>query len=140
MHLACLTVGDSEMLGPRGPAINDKEGVGDFSGNARVVFSLFLGKIRFHLAIFFPAYLSSGISLIENIDRLFPRLRVIFSVRLVTVAPVPDARKQQEYYAKLKNPTPAGIPIVPIIMIHLTLLLLRPLRSLPEVRNCYVFG
>lgn len=58
-----------------------------------IVYSLGLGKIGFHLAVFFPVHLSSGISLVENIDSFFPRLRAILLVRPVAIAPTFDARK-----------------------------------------------
>jgi hypothetical protein len=83
-----------------------------------IALSLGLGNLGFHLAILFPCNVSSGVPLIENVERLPSWLLVVSAVRSVGIAPVSDARKQQKDKAEPKKPAPAEIPVVPISMCH----------------------
>jgi len=83
--------------------------------------SLCLGDIGFHPAIFLPVYLATGIPFAENIERVLSRLRVIFAVRPIRIAPVSNVRKKYKHEAEPDKPTPAEIRAIPIRMIHVTL-------------------
>jgi hypothetical protein len=84
--------------------------------------SLYLGDIGFHPAILLPVNLATGIPFAENIERVLSWLRVIFAVRPVRIAPVTEARKKYKHEAEPDKPTPAEIQVIPIRMIHVTLL------------------
>jgi hypothetical protein len=83
--------------------------------------SLYLGDIGFYPGIFLPVYLTAGIPVTENIERVLARLRVIFAVRAIRIAPVSEARKKYKHEAEPEKPTPAEIQAIPIRMIHVIL-------------------
>jgi hypothetical protein len=85
--------------------------------------SSFLRYFGFHLTILFPAYLASGIPLVENIERASPGLSAILLMQMVGKTPVANARKYQKYYGEPQEPTPGEIPVVPVIVSHMNLLI-----------------
>jgi hypothetical protein len=80
--------------------------------------TLWLGHLEFHLTIFFPVNLSSGIPFIQNVERFLSWLPAVSLVRSVGIAPVSDARKEKKDKAEPEEPTPAKIPVVRITMSH----------------------
>ena len=83
---------------------------------------LSFGDLGFHETQFLVGDFTASVSFIENIKRILSSQLTESAMRAVGIAPIADARYEQEHNSKPKKPTPTEIPVIPIRVRHLSLL------------------
>ena len=81
-----------------------------------------LGDLGFHEVQLLVRNIAARISFIQNIQRILSAGLTESSMCTVGIAPIADARNEQENNSKPKKPAPTEIPIIPMRVLHLSLL------------------
>jgi hypothetical protein len=65
--------------------------------------------LQLKLPVFIASDIAPGVSLVENVQRLTARQRIVLAVRAVGVSPVTEAGKHQKNKSEPKKPAPAKV-------------------------------